>query len=313
MIGNAGLRVRLWHLAAALAIVAYGVSAGAAKVPGAKKANGSVHVQLQDAEGKSIAQGGTEPGKSNIAVLTVARAYQPGDQIVFGGVEWLALRVDNTIPECFVFAPRAASEDVSYKIPWGREENQTGNAYAPESFAGNSHRITVRALSKREISGYRNVALNPCDLVRKDGASVQLYPHASSNSVSRNLFDFEARNAIDGRSLNGHHGVWPYQSWGPQLRTDIWWKLDFGRPVRVNKIRVMVRADFPHDSYWKNAELEFSDRSHVPLRLSSSPEFQEFSFSARRVAWMRIANVVPADPEKWCALMEVEAWGEEAQ
>ena len=93
-----------------------------------------------------------------------------------------------------------------------------------------SHRITVRALSKREISGYRNLALNPCDLMRKDDASVQFYPHASSNSVSRSLFDFEARNAIDGRSLNGHHGVWPYQSWGPQLRTDIWWKLDFGRP-----------------------------------------------------------------------------------
>jgi len=27
---------------------------------------------------------------------------------------------------------------------------------------------------------------------------------------------------------------------------------------------------------------------------------------------MRIANVVPADPAKWCALMEVEAWGKEA-
>ena len=31
-----------------------------------------------------------------------------------------------------------------------------------------SHRITVRALSKREISAYRNLALNPCDLMRKD-------------------------------------------------------------------------------------------------------------------------------------------------
>ena len=313
MIGNAGLRVRRLNVAVALAVFAYAVSTGAAKAPRAEKANGIVHVQLQDAEGKSIAYRKAEPGKSKSAVLTVERAYQPGDQIVFGGVQWMALRVDNTIPECFIFAPRAASEDVSYEIPWGREEKETGSAYAPESFAGKSHRITLRALSKREISRYRNLALNPCDLMRKDGASVQFYPHASSNSVSRSLFDFEARNAIDGRNLNGHHGVWPYQSWGPQLRTDIWWKLDFGRPVRVNEIRVMVRADFPHDSYWKNADLEFSDGSHVPLRLSSSPEFQEFSFPARRVAWMRIANVVPADPEKWCALIEVEAWGEEAQ
>ena len=101
--------------------------------------------------------------------------------------------LDNTIPECFVFGPRAASEDISYEIPWGREEKQTGSAYDPESFGGTSHRITLRALSKREISGYRNLALNPCDVIRKDDASVDFYPHASSNSVSRSLFDFEAR------------------------------------------------------------------------------------------------------------------------
>jgi hypothetical protein len=313
MMGREAFDARRLQGAVALAVFAYFVSAGAVEAVRAEKPKGGVHVQLQDAEGKSIVHGEAEPGKRGTAVLTVARAYQPGDQIVFGGVQWMALRVDETIPECFIFAPGAASEDVSYKIPWGREEKETGSAYAQESFAGSSHRITVRALSKREISGYRNIALNRCDLMRKDDASVQFYPHASSNSVSRSLFDFEARNAIDGRSLNGHHGVWPYQSWGPQLRTDIWWRVDFGRPVRVNKVRVMVRADFPHDSYWKNVDLEFSDGSRVSLRINSSPEFQEFTFSSRRVAWMRIANVVPADPEKWCALMEVEAWGKEAR
>jgi hypothetical protein len=313
MIGNADFGLRALRVAAALAGCAFIASPGAAEAPRSANDNGGVHVQLQDAEGNRIAHAEAEPGKSNSAVLTVQRAYQPGDRIVFGGMPWMAVGVDNTIPECFVFAPLAASEDIFYEIPLGREEKETGSAYAPESFAGTSHRITLRALSKREISGYRNLALNPCDVMRKDDASVQFYPHASSNSVSRSLFDFEARNAIDGRSLNGHHGVWPYQSWGPQLRTDIWWKLDFGRPVRVNKVRLMVRADFPHDSYWKNADLEFSDGSHVPLHISSSPDFQEFSFPPRRVEWMRIANVVPADPAKWCSLMEVEAWGKEAQ
>jgi hypothetical protein len=308
-----GLDVCALHVVAALAGCALSASAGALEAPRTAKGNGRLHVQLQDAEGKSIAHAEFEPGKSNPAVLIVERAYQPGDRLVFGGQPWIALQVDNTMPECFVFAPRAASEDVVYQIPWGREEKETGSAYDPESFAGTSHRITMRALSKREISTYRNLALNPCDLARKDDVSVQFYPHASSNSVSRNLFDFGARNAIDGRSLNGHHGVWPYQSWGPELRTDIWWKLDLGRSVRVNKVRLMVRADFPHDSYWKNADLEFSDGSHVPLHINSSPEFQEFSFRPRRVEWMRIANPVPADPAKWCSLMEVEAWGKEGR
>jgi hypothetical protein len=105
--------------------------------------------------------------------------------------------------------------------------------------------------------------------------------------------------------------VWPYQSWGPQLRTDIWWKLDFGRPVELDKIRLMVRADFPHDSYWKSVEVEFSDGSRLPLNLSASADFQDFSFTKRRVSWLRITNVVPADPAKWCALIEVEAWGKD--
>jgi len=313
MIGNAGLGIRALQVAAVVAGCAVTASASAAEAPRAEKNNGAVHVQLQDAEGKSIAHAEASPGKSNAAVLNVERAYQAGDRIVFGGAPWMAVRVDNTIPECFVFAPRAASEEVSYEIPFGREEKDTGIAYDPQSFAGTSHRITLRPLSKQEISGYRNLALNPCDLTRKDEASVQFYPHATSNSVSRGAFDFEARNAIDGRSLNGHHGGWPYQSWGPQLRTDIWWKVDFGAPVSVDKVRLMVRTDFPHDSYWKNADLEFSDGSHVPLQISSSPEFQEFSFPARRVEWMRIANVVPADPAKWCSMMEVEAWGKQAR
>jgi hypothetical protein len=269
----------------------------------------TLHIELQDAQGARVAGPVVQPLKGKTAVLAIERAYQPGDRIVFSGPQWMALRVDDGMPECIIFAPHAATENATYEIPWGRAEKQTGSAYALESFAGNSHRITLRTLSRREVSGERNLALNPCDLMRSDEASVQFFPHASSNSVSRSLFDFEARNAIDGRVQNGHHGVWPYQSWGPQLRTDIWWKLDFGKPVVLNKIRVMVRADFPHDSYWKSVDVEFSDGSRLPLSIGPFPEFQDFSFSKRRVSWLRLVNVVPADPAKWCSLIEVEAWG----
>ncbi len=295
---------------ASCAILCCGRLAGAQK-DAHGKVKPTIHIELQNAQGTQIAGPDIQPLKAKAAKLTVARTYQPGDRIVFGGPQWMALRVDDNVPECFIFAPRAATENVMYEIPWGREEKQTGSAYAPESFAGDSHRISVRVLSRHELSGNRNLALNPCDLMHGDDASVQFFPHASSNSVSRSLFDFEARNAIDGRVQNGHHGVWPYQSWGPQLRTDIWWKLDFGKPVDLNKIRLMVRADFPHDSYWKSAEVEFSDGSRVPLSIGPSPEFQDFSFSKRRVTWLRIVNVVPADPAKWCSFIEVEAWGKD--
>jgi len=75
----------------------------------------------------------------------------------------------------------------------------------------------------------------------------------------------------------------------------------------------MIRADFPHDSYWKSAVVEFSDGSRLPIQLTSSASLQEFKFSSRRVSWLRITQLVPQDPGKWCALIEVEAWGRDLQ
>jgi hypothetical protein len=306
---------RLRLLGFAIVFIGYWLPGCTQVAMGQELARGSVkppiHIEVQDAHGARVAGPVSQGGSAKEAELTFDRVYQPGDRVLFGGPERMALRVDNSIADCLIYAPQASSGDLSYEVPYGKEEKETGSAYAPESFAGQSHRISIRALRKREILGYRNLAVNPCDLRRGDDSAVQFFPHASSNSVSRSLFDFEARNAIDGRVENGHHGVWPYQSWGPQLRTDIWWKLDFGRHVELDKIRLMVRADFPHDSYWKNAEVEFSDGSRVPLEITGSADFQDFHFAKRRISWLRISNVVPADPAKWCALIEVEAWGKD--
>jgi hypothetical protein len=275
------------------------------------KAETILHIEVQDAQGVRVAgpQVHILSTKPVSAELVFDREYQPGDRILFAGPQRTVVQMDATLPECLLYLSGRPGEIVSYEIPYGREENQTGSAYAPESFAGKSHRVIIRALSKSELSGYRNLALNPCDARESEKLPVQVYPHASTNSVSRSLFDFEARNAIDGIAQNGHHGIWPYQSWGPQLRTDLWWKLDFGRPVELDKIRLTVRADFPHDSYWKSADVEFSDGSHISIKLTDSPGFQDFSFAKRRASWLRLTNLVPADPAKWCSFIEVEAWG----
>ncbi len=267
-------------------------------------------IEVEDAQGTRIAGPNIHEtaGKERSAVLDMEREYQPGDRIVFGGPQRMAVRPDEHMPECMVYLA-SDPRNVTYEVPYGTEEKQTGSAYAPETFAGKSHRVAVRALTKKELKGYRNLALNPCDVRGTEQAPPQIFPHSTTNSVSRSLFDFESRNAIDGVTQNGHHGVWPYQSWGPQLRTDLWWKLDFGRTVELDKVRLMVRADFPHDSYWKSADVEFSDGSHVSLQIGSSAGFQDFAFKKRRASWLRIRNLVPADPAKWCSFIEVEAWG----
>jgi hypothetical protein len=270
-----------------------------------------IRIEVQDAHGVRAAgpAARTASSKSDSAVLAFDREYQPGDRIILAGPQRIAVRLDETMPECLLYLPDGSQQNVPYEIPYGREEKQTGSAYAPESFAGKSHRVTIRMLNKKELTAYRNLALNPCDLRQADDVPAPFFPHASTNSVSRNLFDFESRNAIDGVTENGHHGVWPYQSWGPQLRTDLWWELDFGRPVDLDKLRLMVRADFPHDSYWESADVEFSDGSHVSIQIGASPDFQNFSFPKRRVSWLRLTNLVPVDAAKWCSFIEVEAWG----
>lgn len=275
-----------------------------AQVDGGGPGKIAFHLEILDPDGVRTA---LAPGKTSKKsdVFAFDRAYLPGDQMVFsdsrGGSQQVAAKVDVAEPECLLYLKGPAK----FEIPYGREEKQTGSAYAPEVFAGTAHQVALRQMSKAEILSYRNLALNPCDTLVTD----TVFPHASTNSYSRNLFDFAARNAIDGITQNGHHGVWPFQSWGPGLRTDLWWQVDFGRPVEVDKIRMMVRADFPHDSYWKSARVEFSDGSEEDIQLVAVPGFQDFRFKKRKVAWLRLTNLVPADETRWCSLIEVEAWG----
>jgi hypothetical protein len=119
--------------------------------------------------------------------------------------------------------------------------------------------ITVAADESRPVRGlylepgktsadFRNVALNPADTTNREPVT---FPHATSNS-EYNQREFAARCAIDGNRRNDDvHGC---GSWGPQKTNDIWWRLDFGRPVTVDRLTLYLRAawtpaDAPHDSY----------------------------------------------------------------
>lgn len=268
-------------------------------------------ISVQNKNGAEIAGFGAQVSSSSTRSthLALDRDYQPGDHMILHGPQRMAVRLDQNFSECLLFLPDSSPDEFDFAIPFGRAEKETGSAYAPDAFAGKPHRVEARALSRRERFGYRNLALNPCDSVLPEDVPVAAFPHASTNSYARNLFDFAARNAIDGVARNGHHGVWPYQSWGPEQRLDLWWKLDFGRPVELDKLRLMIRADFPHDSYWKSAVVEFSDGSRLPIQITSFAILQEFKFPKRKVSWFRLTQLVPADPAKWCALVEVEAWG----
>ncbi|NQT35872.1 MAG: discoidin domain-containing protein [Planctomycetes bacterium] len=155
-----------------------------------------------------------------------------------------------------------------------------------------------------EEPAYRNVALNPADVQGK----AESYPHASANSEYKNLPPFAARCAIDGKTANHGHGA-GCPSWGPDRRTDLWWRVDLGRTVAIDKVVIVIRADFPHDRHWHSATIEFSDGSREEIEIEKTDKPQTFSFTSRKATWLRLTDLVQEEPLGWCGLSEVEVWG----
>lgn len=87
------------------------------------------------------------------------------------------------------------------------------------------------------------------------------YPHVWANAETAGPVAplFAARNVIDSVLANEGHYPWPYQSWGIDQREDAELTVEFGRPVDMEELRLTTRADFPHDSWWVQAAVSFSD------------------------------------------------------
>ena len=265
----------------------------------ATAAEKGVRIELLDASGAVVA---SQEAKDGAATLAFERTYQPGDRIRVVGPTLMAVRLADRMRECLVCAPDGVAE---YPIPSGKELR----VYAREWFAGIEHTATARPATADELAAERNLALNPYDVRGK----TTFFPHATSNSECRNEPDFAARNAIDGETSNRRHGAWPVQSWGPDKRKDLWWKVEFGRPVELERVGLVIRADFPHDRHWHHAVIEFSDGTREPVEIKKTAEKQTFAFTKRTATWLRFTDLVQDEPLGWCAFTEVEAWGGEAK
>ena len=259
-----------------------------------------VQIEVLDAAGAIVAQRAAV-GDGGVATLAFERELAKGDRVRVKGPKHLVVRLAEKMPQCLVYTPEGVAE---YAIPSGIERR----VYSPDGFAGAQHAILARPATPDDLATYRNVAFNPYDVRGKS----TFFPHATSNSECRNEPDFAARNAIDGLSKNKGHGRWPNQSWGPDRRADLWWKVEFGRPVEVDKLVLYIRADFPHDRHWHAAVIEFSDGSREKIGIKKQAEPQAFEFKKRTVAWLQLTDLVQDPPLGWCALSEVEVWGKDA-
>ena len=88
-------------------------------------------------------------------------------------------------------------------------------------------------------------------------------------------------------------------------------QLDFGREVKTDRMRLVLRADFPHDAYWNQATATLSDGSEYTFPLEKTDQPQEVVFERRHlIRWIRLHHLVKQVMDSpFPALTEWEVWG----
>jgi len=254
-------------------------------------------LKIMDKDGNTLAVAKGE----DFVDLVYAQEYKEGDVIELQSsennihVNW---QVDDALGPAFVYITGTAK----YDIPFGEKRI----SYSPKVFQGNRHYIYVEKALDSQVKCYRNLALNPADQ-HKD---VECYPHATANVETRGESVFAAKNAIDGVRANLSHGEWPYESWGINMQDDAVMKLEFGRMVEIDRLVLYTRSDFPHDNWWTDATIRFSDGSVEKISFEKKSTAHIYDIEKRKIEWLEFGELIKADdPSPFPALTQIEVYG----
>lgn len=237
--------------------------------------------------------------------LVCMRSYEEGDRIELSCSEkncHIRWQVDDALGAAFVYITEKV---VSYCIPFGEKRISC----SPKVFSGDRHYLYAETVREDEVAAYRNLALNPAD----QHCDVPCYPHATANVETRGESVFAAKNAIDGVRANLSHGQWPYQSWGINRQDDATMRVEFGRRVRTDRVVLYTRSDFPHDNWWIQVTLSFSDGSSIDFPMEKSVRGHVLTFPEKEITWVELGNLIKADdPSPFPALSQIEVYGRDA-
>lgn len=184
--------------------------------------------------------------------------YEKGDAILFENeVEgFYRIRLEDTLEPAIVFVKKGTAR---YEIPFGKLRA----GYSPRAFIGKRHFIEVRTCGE-EAEQVRNIAFNPFDTEGYESCKNGIYPHAFTNVRYENTWKnrifpdkglFAPRNVIDGICASESHRLYPYHSFGTNQDPNARLTIEFGAPVKVEEIRLTLRSELPHDSYWTSGQL----------------------------------------------------------
>ena len=259
--------------------------------------------EVTSSDGKVLLQRQASAAPRSPLVVDLPRPLRAGDRICVRGAEHLAVQFDPNLSESLIHVPDGQLE---WTVPAEADQVESGKSpYPPSTFQSERPRLTFRPVALAELDAYRNLATNPYDL----SGAVATFPHATASSECRNDPLCAARISIDNQRRNDRHGSRPGQSWDAEKAEELWWQVEFGRVVEIDKVVIVLRGDFPHDGHPHPATLIFSDGHRRTIDLEKKAEPQTFTFEVRRTSSLRLSDLVQDEPPGWCALTEVEAWG----
>ncbi|MDR0921958.1 MAG: discoidin domain-containing protein [Lactobacillales bacterium] len=213
---------------------------------------------------------------------------------------YFVVQLEETLALTLLYLPSTTWE---YVVPLS--ENLAKSA-VDTAFHSRRHCIMVRKAHAFEVENYQNLSFNSHDQKETTGA----FPHVYANVETREDSVFFAKNAIDGKYANLSHGSYPFASWGINQQSDAALTIDFGREVEIDCLRLLFRGDYPHDSFWTQVSVHFSNGETEIFKTTNSLEFQFFSFKPKRVTSITLTDLKKnKDDSPFPALVQIEVFG----
>ena len=276
-----------------------------------KLPKGTIKATFTDTSAKKDYTGEAE----GILNLYVPVKYGTGDKVTVTlpeGQKYIGFTLTPKMGESIIYCPEGT---FTYVLPNIANMVTT----ISKSYANTTNYVTIRLLTDEELTTKHNLAENAYDYSLKIASQAKIknqYPHVTASSEWNNSTEFIATNAIDGFTGNMGHGNYPVQSWGPANKNGEWIQIDFGRAVKVAELGVVIRHDFPHDTYFKSGTVQvtFEDGTtatqNITMTDSRYEQIIKLSFD-KPVTKLRLMNLTAQTAGGWASITELAVYGTE--